>query len=196
VRRRGKAQGISCATAHASPESPPPLGPVRLPRTLASKGQLSKLPRPEPFLRFVRNWRIAAVDRAFASGLGRVKMFRPRETGDAKLNFRNCELESTWFARSAVSDLVAPMRTPHVWIAAISGFTPRMFMTRVRLPPDKDINHSNRIILANPIFQAFRKQRALPAIHPLNKALHLIPRITRGNHNPRINSTPAFLHMG
>jgi hypothetical protein len=30
-------------------------------------------------------------------------------------------------------------------------------------------------ILANPIFQAFRKQCALPAIHPLNKALHPIP---------------------
>jgi hypothetical protein len=75
-----------------------------------------------------------------ASGLGRVKTFRPRETGDVKLNLAcccNCELESTWFARSAVSDLVAPMRTPmrtpHVWIAAMRGFTPRMFMTRVRL---------------------------------------------------------------
>ena len=69
-------------------------------------------------------------------GLGRVKMFQPRETGGAKLNLaccRTCELESAWFARSAVSDLVAPMRTPHVWIAAMSGFTPRMFMTRVRL---------------------------------------------------------------
>jgi hypothetical protein len=42
-------------------------------------------------------------------------------------------------------------------------------------PPDKDINHANRIILANPIFQAFRKQGALPAIHPLNKAHHPIP---------------------
>jgi hypothetical protein len=67
-------------------------------------------------------------------------MFRPRETGDANLNlacYRNCELESTWLARSAVSDLVAsmrtPMRSPHVWIAAIRGFTPRMFMTRARL---------------------------------------------------------------
>ena len=73
---------------------------------------------------------------ASAMGLGRVKTVRPRDTGDAKLNlacYRNCELESTWFARSAVSDLVAPMRTPHVWIAAMSGFTPRMFMTRVRL---------------------------------------------------------------
>jgi hypothetical protein len=70
-------------------------------------------------------------------GLGRVKTFRPRETGDAKLSLaccRNCELESTWFARSAVSDLVARCapRTPHVWIAAMRGFTPRMFMTRVR----------------------------------------------------------------
>jgi hypothetical protein len=37
------------------------------------------------------------------------------------------------------------------------------------------MNHANRIILANPIFQAFRKQCALPAIHPLNKALHPIP---------------------
>ena len=38
---------------------------------------------------------------------------------------------------SAVSDLVAPMRlstrAPHVWIVAMRGFTPRMFMTRVRL---------------------------------------------------------------
>jgi hypothetical protein len=77
-----------------------------------------------------------AVSRISAKGLGRVKMFRPRETGDAKLNLaccHNCELESTWFARSAVSDLVAPMRTPHVWIAAMRGFTPRMFMARVRL---------------------------------------------------------------
>jgi hypothetical protein len=62
--------------------------------------------------------------------------FRPRETGDAKLNlacYRNCELESTWFAQSAVSDVVTPTRAPHFWIAAMRGFTPRMFMTRVRL---------------------------------------------------------------
>ena len=47
----------------------------------------------------------------------------------------NCELESRWLARSAVSDLVVPMdrRSPHVWIAAMRGFTPRMFMARVRL---------------------------------------------------------------
>jgi hypothetical protein len=59
-------------------------------------------------------------------------------------------------------------------------------------PPDKDINHANRIILANPIFQAFRKQCALPAIHPLNKALHPIPpqivqESSRKNHiDPRV----------
>src|SRR5260370_23564653 len=39
---------------------------------------------------------------------------------------------------------------------------------------DKHIDRANRIILANPIFQAFREQRALPAIHPLNEAPHLI----------------------
>jgi hypothetical protein len=68
--------------------------------------------------------------RMTGTGLGRVKTFRPRETGDAKLNLawcRTCELESRWFARSAASDLVAPMRmpmrTPHAWIAAMSGFT-------------------------------------------------------------------------
>jgi len=73
-------------------------------------------------------------------GLGRVKTFRPRETGDAKLNLACCRKLLAGIevvCRSAVSDLVAPMgtpmRTPHVWIAAMSGFTPTMFMTRVRL---------------------------------------------------------------
>jgi len=71
-----------------------------------------------------------------AAGLGRVKTFRPRETGDAKLNLACCRKLLAGIevvCRSAVSDLVAPMRTPHVWIAAMSGFTPTMFMTRVRL---------------------------------------------------------------
>ena len=61
-------------------------------------------------------------------------------------------------------------------------------------PLDKDVDHANRIILANPIFQAFRKQRALPAIRALNKALHPIPPQIRRNHTPRITSTSAFLH--
>ncbi len=40
---------------------------------------------------------------------------------------------------------------------------------------DKYVDHPNRIVLANPVFQAFRKQRALPAIRALDKALHPIP---------------------
>jgi hypothetical protein len=69
-------------------------------------------------------------------------------------------------------------------------------------PPDKDINHANRIILANPIFQAFRKQCALPAIHPLNKALHPIPpqiaqESYRKNHiNPRVFTQPGPITAG
>src|SRR5439155_17035158 len=38
---------------------------------------------------------------------------------------------------------------------------------------------ANRIILANPILQALRKQRVLPALRALNKALHLIPLANR-----------------
>src|ERR1039457_5552695 len=41
---------------------------------------------------------------------------------------------------------------------------------------DKDIDDPNRIVLADPVFQAFRKQRALPAIRALNKSIHPIPR--------------------
>ena len=40
---------------------------------------------------------------------------------------------------------------------------------------DKDVDHPNRIVLADPVFQAFRKQRALPTIRALDKALHRIP---------------------
>src|SRR5262245_37346073 len=42
-------------------------------------------------------------------------------------------------------------------------------------PVDKHVNRPNRIILANPVFKTFRKQRVLPAIRALNKPLHLIP---------------------
>ncbi len=47
---------------------------------------------------------------------------------------------------------------------------------------DKNVNHPNRIVLADPVLQAFRKQRALPAIRALNKSLHPIPRNLRRNH--------------
>ena len=45
---------------------------------------------------------------------------------------------------------------------------------------NKDIDHPNRVVLADPILQAFRKQRALMAIHALDKTLHPIPRLTTG----------------
>ena len=47
---------------------------------------------------------------------------------------------------------------------------------------DKNVNHPNRIVLADPVLQAFRKQRALPAIRALNKSLHPIPRNLRRNY--------------
>jgi hypothetical protein len=40
---------------------------------------------------------------------------------------------------------------------------------------DKCVDHPDRIVLADPVLQAFRKQRALPAIRALNEAPHLIP---------------------
>ena len=40
---------------------------------------------------------------------------------------------------------------------------------------DKDVDYANRIVLADPVLQAFGKQRPLPAIPALNKALHPIP---------------------
>jgi len=66
-----------------------------------------------------------------ALGLGRVKTFRPRETGDAKLNlacYRNCE----------------PIRRERSGGADAHP-------SRLDRRDDKDINHANRIILANPI---------------------------------------------
>src|SRR5215469_7406576 len=44
---------------------------------------------------------------------------------------------------------------------------------------DKNIDHTNWIVLANPILQTFGEQRALPSILPFNDALHLIPRTNR-----------------
>jgi len=42
-------------------------------------------------------------------------------------------------------------------------------------PANKNIDHTNRIVLVDPIFQALRKQRRLPTINPLNEAPHPIP---------------------
>jgi hypothetical protein len=41
---------------------------------------------------------------------------------------------------------------------------------------DKRVDYSNRIGFVDPVVQAFRKQRTLSAIRPLNEALHAIPR--------------------
>src|SRR6188472_264097 len=50
---------------------------------------------------------------------------------------------------------------------------------------NKDIDRAYRIIFANPVFQAFRKQCALLTICALNEAPHLmLPRISsRESHN-------------
>ena len=58
---------------------------------------------------------------------------------------------------------------------------------------DKDVDHPNGIILVNPVFQAVRKQRALPAIRPSTKRLIRSPanraRIILAN-----QSSEAFSH--
>src|SRR6476660_9183881 len=57
---------------------------------------------------------------------------------------------------------------------------------------DEDIDHANRIVLADPVFQAFRKQRGLTAIDSLNEAPHPIARESyRGNQNSRCVFTQA-----
>src|SRR2546428_6732158 len=61
-------------------------------------------------------------------------------------------------------------------------------------PVDKNVNDTNRIVLVDPILQALRKQRALSSILALNEALHLIPRVSRGNPNSRITPDAAFSH--
>src|SRR5215472_9134195 len=53
----------------------------------------------------------------------------------------------------------------------------------------KRVDHTNRIILVDPVVQTFRKQSRLSAIGPLNEALHSIPR------NPQwIISCEGFSH--
>jgi hypothetical protein len=59
---------------------------------------------------------------------------------------------------------------------------------------DKDVDHANRAVLADPIFQAFRKQRALPAIRPLNEALHPIAPQTRRESYRAIHMKRGFSH--
>src|SRR5262249_39739402 len=37
---------------------------------------------------------------------------------------------------------------------------------------DKHVNYTNRVVLVDPVIQAFGKQCRLPAVHSLDKALH------------------------
>ena len=59
---------------------------------------------------------------------------------------------------------------------------------------DKDVDDANRIVLADPVFQAVRKQRALPAIRTSTKRLIRSSRKSHGNRIARIKSSDAFLH--
>jgi hypothetical protein len=45
---------------------------------------------------------------------------------------------------------------------------------------DEHIDRANRIALVDPIIKAFRQQRRLLAIRPLNEALHQPPRFSKG----------------
>jgi hypothetical protein len=59
---------------------------------------------------------------------------------------------------------------------------------------DKNVDYTNRIVLADPVFHAFRKQRALPTIDAFDKALHPIPLKIPGNRNSRITPSSVFSH--
>ena len=59
---------------------------------------------------------------------------------------------------------------------------------------DEDVDDANWIVLADPVFHAFRKQRALPTIRTFNEALHPSPPKSCGNHIARITSSAAFSH--
>ena len=47
---------------------------------------------------------------------------------------------------------------------------------------DERVDHPNRIVLVDPVIEAFGQQRRLPAIRPLNEALHPSPANREANH--------------
>src|SRR5450759_5262885 len=62
---------------------------------------------------------------------------------------------------------------------------------------DKDVDNANRIVLADPVCHAFRKQRALLAIRPLNEALHLVlPQIVRESYRQNHLKQDVFTQPG
>ena len=62
---------------------------------------------------------------------------------------------------------------------------------------DEDIDCANRIVLADPVFQAFRKQRGLTAIDPLNEAPHpILPQIARESYRGNQSRRCVFTQAG
>src|SRR3984957_12175203 len=62
---------------------------------------------------------------------------------------------------------------------------------------DIDIDHANRIVLADPVFQAFRKKCALTAIRPLNKAPHpILPQIAPESYRENQSYRCVFTQAG
>ena len=59
---------------------------------------------------------------------------------------------------------------------------------------DEDIDHASRIVLADPVFQAFRKRRGLTAIAPSTKRLIRSSRKSHENLIAGIKTGDAFLH--
>jgi len=55
---------------------------------------------------------------------------------------------------------------------------------------NEGVDHANRIVVCNPVIQAFRQQSRLPAISPLNKTRHAQPR----RFSARIIAGTAFSH--
>ena len=50
------------------------------------------------------------------------------------------------------------------------------------------------VLVVDPVVQAFRKQRTLATVRPLDKALHPIPRKSRGNRIARAALSGTFSH--
>src|SRR3954454_15365350 len=57
---------------------------------------------------------------------------------------------------------------------------------------NEGVNHANRIVICNPVVQAFRQQSRLPAISSLNETSHASPR----RFSAGIIAGTAFSHMG
>ena len=62
---------------------------------------------------------------------------------------------------------------------------------------DENIDHANGIVLADPVFQAFWKQRGLTAIDSLNEAPHpILPQIARESYRENQNRRCVFTQAG